>query len=121
MTRHYWWLVLVALLLPAGALPAMTSGDLISPPSAATHGLVSAWFSQIQLDSARGRVVYVTFHDAVQSEAGGPLHNPTLFIQTNQGILHAIDALNGRTLWIAQVGNPNYPSMAPGANNSSSP
>jgi outer membrane protein assembly factor BamB len=119
MTRYFWWLVvLVALLLPAGALPAMTSGDLISPPSAATHGLISAWFSQIQLDSARGRVVYVTLHDAVQPDAGGLLHNPTLFIQTNQGILHAVDALNGRTLWIAQVGNANYPSMAPGANNS---
>ena len=95
----------------------MASGELISAPSAATHGLTSAWFNQIQLDSARGRVAYVTLHDAVHGMPRGLVHNPTLFIQTNQAILHAIDALSGRTLWIAQVGNPNYPSLAPGANN----
>ena len=118
MTRYSLWLVvLVICLLPAGAPPAVASGELISQPSAATHGLTSAWFNQIQLDSARGQVAYVTLHDAVVRDAGGVLHNPTLFIQTNQGILHAIDALNGRTLWVAQVGNPNYPGLAPGANN----
>ena len=118
MTRYLLWLVVfVALVLSAGAPPAVASGELISAPSAATHGLTSAWFNQIQLDSARGRVAYVTLHDAVQWDAEGAVHNPTLFIQTNQAILHAIDALSGRTLWIAQVGNPNYPSLAPGANN----
>jgi cell division septation protein DedD len=118
MTRYFLWLVvLVAVVLSAAAPPAAASGELISEPSAATHGLASGWFNQIQLDSARGQVAYVTLHDAVQRDAEGVLHNPTLFVQTNQGVLHAIDAINGRTLWIAQVGNPNYPSLAPGANN----
>ncbi len=118
MTRYFFWLVVLVVLVPSiGAPPAVASGELISAPSAATHGLTSAWFNQIQLDSARGQVAYVTLHDAVQRDAEGLVHNPTLFIQTNQAILHAIDAINGRTLWIAQVGNPRYPSLAPGANN----
>ena len=112
MTRYFLWLMVFVALLR----PALASDELISETSAATHGLTSAWFNQVQLDSARGQVAYVTLHDAVQRDASGVTHNPTLFIQTNQAILHAIDAINGRTLWITQVGNPNYPSLAPGAN-----
>ena len=40
----------------------------------------------------------------------------TLYVQTNRSTLQALDAATGRTKWVAQVGNRDYPSMAPGAN-----
>ena len=43
------------------------------------------------------------------------LPETTLFIQTNQGVVQAIDAQTGRTLWISDVGKRNYLTMAPAA------
>ena len=39
-----------------------------------------------------------------------------LFVQTDLGMLHAIDAETGRTRWAVQVGNRRYPSLPPAAN-----
>ncbi|HJN08202.1 MAG TPA: PQQ-binding-like beta-propeller repeat protein [Pirellulaceae bacterium] len=40
----------------------------------------------------------------------------TIYAMTDGGVVHAIDAQTGRTRWFTRVGNPNYPSEAPGAN-----
>ena len=39
----------------------------------------------------------------------------TLYAQTDNGVLHAMDAETGRTKWSFSVGSPRYPSLAPGA------
>ena len=105
MMRHCLSLLAaIGLLLPTSVSRAATRGEIIPDVAAAQHGLTAAWFNQIQLDRARGRVTNVT------------LHNDTLFVQTDQAVLHAIDALTGQTLWAEQVGSPNHPSTAPGAN-----
>lgn len=41
---------------------------------------------------------------------------PVLYVQTRRGLIHAIHAETGGTLWIAQVGNPLRPSDAPAVN-----
>ena len=40
----------------------------------------------------------------------------TLYATTTQGVIHAIDAETGRTLWSKTVGNPNYPTQKTAAN-----
>ena len=40
----------------------------------------------------------------------------TVYVQTDRGTLQALDGATGKTKWVAQVGNRNYPTMAPGAN-----
>lgn len=40
----------------------------------------------------------------------------TLYVQTNLGVLHAIDAHTGRTQWSTRVGKPFFPTIAPAAN-----
>jgi hypothetical protein len=40
----------------------------------------------------------------------------TVYVQTNLGVLHAIDAHTGRTLWSRAVGRPFFPTVAPAAN-----
>jgi len=40
----------------------------------------------------------------------------SLYVTTNQGVVHALDAETGRTRWAMPIGRPNHPSLAPGAN-----
>jgi outer membrane protein assembly factor BamB len=40
----------------------------------------------------------------------------TIYVQSRRGVLHAIDARTGRTLWVTQVGSREKPSEAPAAN-----
>ena len=97
---------MAATLFSCGRLAAAYRSALISQPEARRHGLSRAWYTQIQLDQARGRVRHVV------------LHQGTLFVQTDRAMLHAINAETGQTLWAAQVGLPNHPSLVPGANSS---
>jgi hypothetical protein len=39
-----------------------------------------------------------------------------LYAVTDRGLLHAIDGETGETLWTQQIGNPDYPTTAAGAN-----
>ncbi len=41
----------------------------------------------------------------------------TLYITTNQGVVHAINAETGLTRWSVTVGQPDHQSLAPAANN----
>jgi outer membrane protein assembly factor BamB len=67
-------------------------------------GLERAWFTQISLDRARNRVERAI------------LANDRLDVLTSASVLQELNALTGETLWIAPVGNPNYPSLGPSAN-----
>jgi len=78
--------------------------EIIPQTTAARHGLTRTWYSQIQLDRTRARVAEVL------------LHGGTLFVQTDQAVLHALDAETGQTLWAVQVGRRGHPSMRPAAN-----
>jgi len=144
----------------------MRSG-LVSPAAASRFGLERAWFTQVELDRARGRIAHMTLHvsstDAYTvfevnydggvssfterdlDRFGDPLgkegaqklaqrrvavlnktkRNPqlttqvipeiTLYVMTDRGVVHAIDAETGRTRWTSAVGSPTHPSEAPGA------
>jgi outer membrane protein assembly factor BamB len=39
-----------------------------------------------------------------------------LYVQSTNGTLHAIDAENGQTIWAVSIGQPNYPTLRPAAN-----
>ena len=145
-----------------------TRGGLIRDDAAGRVGLTRSWFTRVQLDSARSRVVHVIQHisssdsftayevthdrgmliyterdlDEFGDELGKAKAeklareklesleraklNPKLTVQvvpeitiyamTDGGVVHAIDAQTGRTRWFTRVGNPIYPSEAPGAN-----
>lgn len=69
-------------------------------------GLERAWFARVQVNPFRSAVVRWI------------LSRDHLFVLTNAGVVHAIDANTGQTLWITPVGNPDYPSLGPGANDS---
>ncbi len=82
----------------------LTSG-LISQQQATSVGLKRAWFARAEVNPARSKVV-----DWI-------LSNDVLLLVTDAGVIHAMDANNGKTLWVTQFGNPNYPSLGPAANN----
>ncbi len=94
---------LTAALCPCSPLWAARSG-LIPETTAAQHGLTRPWFTQVELDHGRGRL-----RDLV-------LYKGILYAQTDQAVIHAIDAETGKTLWWKQVGQPKHPSMTPGVN-----
>jgi outer membrane protein assembly factor BamB len=84
-------------------LPAQTAVSQIIPEGlAAQHGMTRAWTAQVQMDSGRSRL-----QDLVLS--GG-----ILYAQSDRGMVQAIDAETGATLWAKQIGRPEHPSMTPG-------
>lgn len=97
--RHFWLLVLAAVF---GSGPAGVAGDLPTESDLAPHGLVRPWFTQVVLDPARGRIGDIVVDDG------------TVFVQTDRAVLQAIDGETGRTLWVAEVGDPLHPCTTPG-------
>jgi outer membrane protein assembly factor BamB len=79
------------------------AGRLVSRDQARHLGLERAWFAQVRLDPARNRVERAI------------LANDRLGVLTTASVLQEINALTGETLWVAPVGNPNYPSLGPSA------
>ncbi|MDZ4780284.1 MAG: PQQ-binding-like beta-propeller repeat protein [Planctomycetia bacterium] len=77
-------------------------GGVISRVPLRRHGLERAWVAQADVAAGRSELADIQ------------LDHGTLFVQSNVGILQAIDAETGRTLWRAQVGNRSYPSVPPG-------
>ncbi|QDU53878.1 outer membrane protein assembly factor BamB family protein [Aeoliella mucimassa] len=102
-------LLLVALTFGALLLPqfAVAQSGLVSTLKAERLGLERGWFSQAQIDRQRHHVV-----NAV-------LEGDLLLVLSDSGVLHAMNAETGKTAWIAQFGNPNYPSLGPAANKDS--
>ena len=95
----------VALCVAAATLNAVTRCgiDLCRATQARHLGLERAWFAQVRLDRARNRVERAI------------LANDRLDVLTTARVLQEMNALTGETLWIAPVGNPNYPSLGPSA------
>jgi hypothetical protein len=83
---------------------AARGSHIIPEPAARRHGLTRPWFTQIQIDRARGRVTHIV------------LDSGMLFVQTDQAVVHAVDAETGQTKWVAQVGRRDHPSLAAAAN-----
>ncbi len=95
--------LLLAIALLLAATPAVRAGNgLIADHLARGYGLERAWFSHAPIDRARSRVVSAT------------LEGDQLFVLSTAGVLQAINAETGASDWIADVGNPNYPSLGPG-------
>jgi outer membrane protein assembly factor BamB len=86
------------------ATPSGFATALIPEPVAAQHGLTRAWTAQVQVDPTRGQLRNII------------LDSGTIFAQTDEGTLEAIDAGTGKRLWAAQVGDHAYPTFAPAAN-----
>jgi outer membrane protein assembly factor BamB len=82
---------------------AYASERLLSREEARRLGLERAWFAQVRLDRARHRVERAI------------LTGDRLTVLTSAGVVHEFNALTGETLWIAPVGNPDYPSLGPAA------
>ena len=105
MTRYcFFVLALFGTLSAADRSPAARRGEIVPETTANRHGLTRAWYTQVQMDRARARVAHIVLHEG------------TLFVQTDQAVLHAIDAETGQTLWAGEVGRRGHPSMAPSAN-----
>ena len=64
-------------------------------------GLVRAWYSQVQLDRSRNQVERAV------------LDGDMLVVLTTAGLVQALDANTGQTLWSTAVGKPEYPSLGP--------
>jgi outer membrane protein assembly factor BamB len=80
------------------------SPKLVTNEQAARHGLERAWFAQVPVDASRSRVTnWFLYYDR-------------LYSVTNSGIVTALNAETGETLWSKQVGKPGYPAFGPGAN-----
>ncbi len=94
--------LLIALTLWLTSLPLAHAGNgLIADNLARGYGLQRAWFSHAPIDPARSRVESAT------------LEGDQLFVLSTAGVLQAIDAETGATDWIADIGNPLYPSLGP--------
>jgi hypothetical protein len=95
--------VLGTALCPTDCLLAAYGSEIIPETTALRHGLARPWVTQIQVDRARGRVRDVVLYDGV------------IYVQTDRANIHAVDAETGQSLWAAQVGRPDHPSVTPGA------
>jgi outer membrane protein assembly factor BamB len=104
MTRIIVFVTAIAATYTTGCVEAAVRAKIISEPTAARHGLTRPWFGQLQIHRGMTELQHMV------------LHNGTLFLQTDNATLHAIDAETGQSLWSAQVGRRGHPSMAPGVN-----
>lgn len=84
------------------AAPASWGASRLLPrEQLAQLGLTRAWFAQVRLDPARNRLERAV------------LHGDRLTVLTSAGVVEEFNALTGEALWIAPVGNENYPSLGP--------
>lgn len=104
--NYLWTWAVSAVITAAAANPAVAAGRLISREQARHLGLERAWFSQVRLDRGRSRVERAI------------LSGDRLDVLTTAGVVHEFDAQTGETVWVASVGNPNYPSLGPSASES---
>ena len=91
------------ILAAAGQLWASAADEIISEAAAQRCGLTRAWVNQAQVDVGRSRLQSLMLYDG------------TLFAQSSRATLEALDAETGQRLWTKLVGQPGYPSLAPGA------
>ncbi len=96
MKRHFAIGLIFCLMSVCVAANATAAGiaksRLVAERDAQAAGLTRAWFAQATLDGDREEVTSATLQDGV------------VFITTDGGVLQAIDAENGTTLWTVNVG-----------------
>ncbi len=96
MKRHFAIGLIFCLMSVCVAANATAAGvakaRLVAERDAQAAGLTRAWFAQATLDREREEVTSATLQDGV------------VFITTDGGVLQAIDAENGTTLWTVNVG-----------------
>jgi outer membrane protein assembly factor BamB len=78
------------------------SGGVIPRVPLRQHGLERAWVTQADIVPGRSEI------------ASMALHKNLFFVQSNTGMLQAIDAETGRTIWRTQVGDRQLANVAPG-------
>jgi len=87
------------------ALTTLSQAAVVIPQTlAARYGLTRTWFTQVGSPTATGPIRNVT------------LDHGTLFVQTQDGMVSALNAETGRILWSTQVGPRNHTSSEPAAN-----
>ncbi len=94
-------LVLVAAL---GGLSTLQAQSLVPRGTAARYGLERAWFAQVGSPQATGRLEHVNYDEGM------------LLCQSSRGVITALDAESGRTLWSVRVGSSYGTSSEPAAN-----
>jgi outer membrane protein assembly factor BamB len=99
MTRACNYFVFAVLLVSSIASAEVGGSHLIDSLAAARHGLKRAWFAHLEVGGGRSPIVDVKFDEG------------TLFVQTGIATTHAIDGETGRTLWVADVGSADQPSL----------
>ena len=109
--KPIWRAMFVVVLAGAGWIAWSALADeaqaverLLSREEARRLGLERAWFAQVQLDRSRHRVERAI------------LTGDRLTVLTTAGVVQEVNALTGETVWTAPVGNANYPSLGPAAN-----
>ncbi len=97
----------IALLASVAMLTSMNAvfaaPRLVTEDQARHLGLERAWNAQVRVDAARNEVERAI------------LEGDRLTVLTTAGVVQEIDALTGKTVWTAQIGNPDYPSLGPAA------
>lgn len=100
----------------ASAVPAEAQiPRIVGEQAAQQSGLHRAWVSQMEFDPSFSRVQGMVL-DVVDPPDPAGLRRDTLFVQSRSGLIHAMDAETGGTLWVAQVGNRKYPNLGPAVN-----
>ncbi|MBI3838792.1 MAG: PQQ-binding-like beta-propeller repeat protein [Planctomycetia bacterium] len=98
--RRILWATLACCVLTSASHAAV----VIPQTLVARYGLTRAWFTQVGSPAATGPIRNVT------------LDRGTLFVQTQDGMVTALDAETGRILWSTQVGPRNHTCSEPAAN-----
>jgi outer membrane protein assembly factor BamB len=100
------WMCTAAVLVAASLFADRAEGArrVVDQQDAQRLGLTRAWFAQVRVDPAQHRV-----ESAV-------LNNDRLTVLTTAGVVHELNALTGETVWVAPIGNADYPSLGPTAN-----
>jgi len=83
--------------------PALAAQRLVTEAQARHLGLQRAWFARVQVDAARNEVERAV------------LEGDRLTVLTTAGVVQELDANTGQTVWIAPIGNPEFPSLGPSA------
>ncbi len=97
-----WTLLTVAAVASGTSLGQAQS--LISQSTASRYGLTRAWYAQIGSPRVNGPLAHVSYDEGM------------LLVQSKRGLLTALDAETGRTLWSTQVGPRDRSSSEPAAN-----
>lgn len=97
------WTVLLSMVFMASVAQAQV-GTIISERVASRHGLHLAWYAHVEMDPARDEIVHANLSENM------------LFVQTKRGMIQALNAETGATIWAERVGERHLPTTALGGN-----